>query len=111
MQETVGTDEILHHMGIRSASPITVIVNLTGAFALGLVMGLIERSGKCSDEVRVGLTAGLLGGFTTYSAFAADVAQFANDSRWYAASLYVVAHALFGPLLFVFGMRIMSWWT
>ena len=46
----------------------TVIVNLTGCFALGLVVQL-AIAGAWHSDVRAAVAAGFLGGFTTYSSF------------------------------------------
>ena len=46
----------------------TLIVNLTGCFALGLVVQLAV-AGSWHGDVRAALAAGFLGGFTTYSSF------------------------------------------
>ncbi len=46
----------------------TLIVNLVGCFALGLVAQLASST-SWSPELRAALTVGFLGGFTTYSSF------------------------------------------
>ena len=47
----------------------TLVVNVIGAFLIGLVMEFSLRSAIVSHELRVGLTIGFLGGFTTFSTF------------------------------------------
>lgn len=47
----------------------TMTVNLLGCVGIGLVAGLAEHRGLFSDNTREFLTIGLLGGFTTFSAF------------------------------------------
>jgi CrcB protein len=47
----------------------TFSVNLIGSFAIGLVMALALRNGSMSETTRLVLVTGVLGGFTTYSAF------------------------------------------
>jgi CrcB protein len=47
----------------------TFSVNLIGSFAIGLVMALASRGGTMSETTRLVLVTGVLGGFTTYSAF------------------------------------------
>ena len=58
--------------GRRAASaalPIgTIAVNLVGCFAIALVMALATAF-EWPATVRIGLTVGVLGGFTTYSSF------------------------------------------
>lgn len=52
----------------------TLLVNLVGSFALGLLLGATT-----DERLRAGLGTGLLGGFTTYSAFAAETEQLLRD--------------------------------
>ena len=47
----------------------TLAVNVIGAFLIGLVMEFSLRSTAVSPELRIGLTIGFLGGFTTFSTF------------------------------------------
>jgi fluoride exporter len=49
---------------------LTITINVVGSFLLGL---LIAVGDWFSPEVRTGLAVGLLGGFTTFSTFSADV--------------------------------------
>jgi fluoride exporter len=61
---------------VQSASPFqafplgTLVVNVSGCFVMGLVTGLGERHGYLTAEWRAFLAVGVLGGFTTFSAFA-----------------------------------------
>lgn len=53
-----------------SAMPVgTLIVNIVGSFLIGLLMTLSRETGLISPELRLLLVTGLLGGFTTFSAF------------------------------------------
>jgi CrcB protein len=53
------------------AFPIgTLLVNVLGCFAIGVLSGISEARGVLSPELRALLVVGLLGGFTTFSAFA-----------------------------------------
>lgn len=47
----------------------TMTVNLIGCFLIGLIMGLVEFRGSVSNETRMFLVVGILGGFTTFSSF------------------------------------------
>lgn len=47
----------------------TLLVNLSGSFLLGLVLSMGARSVSVSPELRLGLSVGFLGGFTTFSTF------------------------------------------
>lgn len=50
----------------------TMIVNVIGSLAIGLLIGLFAAYPGTSQQVRLFLTTGLLGGFTTFSAFSLD---------------------------------------
>ena len=64
--------------------PLTILViNVVGAFALGLLLELLARRGSDGGRrraVRLLIGTGVLGGFTTYSTFARDVAGLAGTS-------------------------------
>lgn len=47
----------------------TVIVNVTGSFYIAVVMGLALRTALVGPDLRLFLTTGIAGGYTTYSSF------------------------------------------
>jgi len=47
----------------------TIVVNVLGCFAIGLLMSSMEERFLASPSLRIFLTIGLLGGFTTFSSF------------------------------------------
>jgi CrcB protein len=69
----------------------TLIVNVAGAFAMGLVVEWITRRLGDSPEARAFLTTGILGGFTTFSAFALDAHLLAIRGAIGLSIIYVVA--------------------
>ncbi|MEO3385798.1 fluoride efflux transporter CrcB [Mesorhizobium sp. CAU 1741] len=52
----------------------TVFVNVVGSFAMGLFIEILSRRFDGSNELRLFIATGLLGGFTTFSAFSLDFA-------------------------------------
>lgn len=59
-----------------------LLVNLSGTLVLGLVATLfLERLGV-SDNLRLAITVGLLGGFTTFSTVWLDTLNLLNGGRW-----------------------------
>jgi CrcB protein len=66
----------------------TLIVNLVGCFALGLVVQL-AIAGSWHGDVRAALAAGLLGGFTTYSSFNQETLTLLASGATGAAALNV----------------------
>lgn len=64
----------------------TLTVNVTGSFLIGLFYALSAKMGL-PDEVRLFLTAGLCGGFTTFSTFSNDSLELLRQGE---GSLFVV---------------------
>lgn len=98
--------------GIYSATGSTfpwgvLVVNVLGGLAMGLIVELGALKLSYSPETRAFLTTGVLGGFTTFSAFSLDTALLIERGDWLAALLYVTSSvvlsilALFGGLWLV----------
>jgi CrcB protein len=76
----------------------TLVVNVTGAFAMGLLVAyLVDRPGV-HRLARPFVGVGVLGGWTTFSALAVDVVQLGSADHVQAALVYVVATFLVGTL-------------
>lgn len=76
----------------------TILVNLVGSFLIALVMGLSLRTGAISPGVRLFLTTGIMGGFTTYSSFNYETLRFFDEGAA-AYALFNVAVTVLGCLL------------
>ena len=72
----------------------TLIVNVAGCFVMGLLAGLMALKLNVSQEARAFLTTGILGGFTTFSAFSLDVALLVERKAFAAAGAYAAASVL-----------------
>jgi CrcB protein len=79
----------------------TWIVNLAGGLLAGLLIGAILARGGGYDTTRLFLGVGLLGGFTTFSAFGAETAFMILNGQIWTAGLYVLSSVL-GALLLLF---------
>ncbi len=66
----------------------TLAVNVLGSFAMGLLAGWLARSGQASENWQLALGVGLLGGFTTFSAFSLELVQLAQRGQIGQAALY-----------------------
>ena len=66
-------------------------VNVLGSFAMGLVTALFMRKFEDYQAAQFFLTTGVLGGFTTFSAFSLDVLKLVNAGHTSSAAVYVVA--------------------
>jgi CrcB protein len=67
----------------------TLAVNLLGCLLIGLLAGLAERRRVFDPQIRLFIFVGVLGGFTTFSAFAYETATLLRDERLLGASLNV----------------------
>jgi len=66
----------------------TLMVNLGGSLAMGMLTGWLAGSGEGSEGWRLLLGVGILGGFTTFSAFSLDVVTLAQRGAIGTAILY-----------------------
>ena len=73
----------------------TLLINVSGSFALGLVMGLAGR-GALSAELRLALGVGFLGAFTTFSAFSVDLDTLITRGEWGKAALVLFGNVGLG---------------
>jgi CrcB protein len=76
----------------------TLTVNLLGSFAIGLLWGMFERN-PVSENMRMFLFVGLLGGFTTFSAFSAETMNLFRSQETVLALGNILANNVLGILL------------
>ena len=69
----------------------TLIVNVSGSLIMGLIAGYFAFKGDASQNWRLFLTTGILGGYTTFSAFSLDAALLYERGEVGLAAVYVVA--------------------
>jgi len=69
----------------------TIIVNVLGSFLMGLLAGYFAYRTGLSQHLRLFLTTGILGGFTTFSAFSLDAALLIERHSYRMAGSYIVA--------------------
>ena len=85
----------------------TLVVNVTGAFGLGLLLGLIEsRFPSMPRPMAVGIGAGVFGGFTTFSSFMWDVVEHAEAGRWPVAFAILITSVVLGLGAMVAGLAV-----
>jgi len=78
----------------------TLVVNVTGSFLIGLLWAFFDQ-GAISPNMRIFLFIGVLGGFTTFSAFSLETMNLIRDSEKTLA-LFNVAMAILAPIVFAF---------
>jgi len=91
-----------------SAFPFgTLGVNIIGCFVMGFVFALSERTNMTS-ELRLFLATGLIGGFTTFSAFSNETFGLMRDGQLWYALAYIAASILLGLLATFFGYSLLK---
>lgn len=76
-------------LALRAGWPLSVLlVNVLGSFLLGLLLVLVGR-GLLPDAARLALGTGMLGGFTTFSTFSADLDGLLQRGAYGEAALYL----------------------
>lgn len=73
----------------------TLVVNVTGAYIIGLIMEFSMSSELVSPALRIGLTIGFLGGLTTFSTFSYETFKLLEDGEFLIASINILISVLF----------------
>ena len=84
-------------------------VNAAGCLVIGLVAGYAEARHPLSSEAQAFLVVGVLGGFTTFSAFGIDTIRLIRDGAYLAASANVVLQVAVGLAAVIIGLRLAQW--
>ncbi len=100
----VWLSSVLDERSFRGPHIGTLLVNLIGCLAIGLVAATVPRG-----PWRVVVGGGLLGGFTTYSAFALLSFEAVSEGRWTALALQWSGHLVGGVLCVASGFWLGGW--
>jgi len=83
----------------------TLFINIAGSLLIGFIYGLSEKGDFLSSDVRLFLTVGICGGFTTFSTFSNDAFLLLRQDEWIRFAFYT-SMSFFLGLLAVYGGRI-----
>jgi CrcB protein len=84
----------------------TLIVNVAGSFLMGLLAGYFAFRPGFNQHLRLFLTTGILGGFTTFSAFSLDAALLVERHAFGMAAGYMVGSVAASLSALFFGLAI-----
>lgn len=87
----------------------TLGVNVAGSFAMGLVMGHFTLQGlgiPTNENLRLFFATGLLGGFTTFSAFSFETVKMIEVGRWQDGAVYALASVSLSVMAVFAGMAL-----
>ncbi len=72
----------------------TLVANLVGGYLMGIAMGFLALGSPMSHEMRLFVTAGFLGGLTTFSAFSGEAVYMLSRGEYGWASVHVLGHVI-----------------
>jgi len=75
---------------------LTILINVSGSFLLGFLTILFAKKFPVSAEVRLGITTGLLGGYTTFSTLCKEAVLLGLSGDIFLSAVYVFASVLLG---------------
>ena len=101
--------------GMKTMGPnfpyATIFINITGSMVMGLAAAYFAFKGAPSQHWRLFMTTGILGGYTTFSAFSLDAALLYERGQLGLAALYVIASVVLSIAGLFAGLWLMRQWT
>jgi len=89
----------------------TLMINITGSFIMGVVAAYFAFKGDASQHWRLFLTTGILGGYTTFSAFSLDAALLYERGEIGLALFYVLGSVVLSILGLFAGLALVRHFT
>ena len=74
----------------------TLLINVMGSFVLGALVATLWRRARTPNWLKVGLGAGIVGSFTTFSALIVSLITQVDHGLWMLAALYLVLSLVLG---------------
>ena len=93
----------MNKLGTNSFPYGTMLVNVLGAFLIGIVYYLLMSKIIISEQLKVFITIGFLGGFTTFSSFNLDFFRLIESGNIFPALMYALATLLTTIVAFYIG--------
>lgn len=87
----------------------TLLVNVLGCLLIGFFYAAAERGTIASPELRLLLTTGFCGGFTTFSTFSYETLTLLTDGEYFFVALYAAGSVLLGLLAAFAGVATVRW--
>ena len=86
----------------------TLFVNLSGCLLMGLLMGLAEKHIVFQNDLRYLLAIGFCGGYTTFSAFAAENFVLLQQGNYWTVASYIVLSVALGITAFFVAYQVVK---
>lgn len=98
---------IVGHGAVSAFPWATLAANVIGSLAMGLLFGWLARIGGANEQMRLLLGVGLLGGFTTFSAFSLELMLLIERGQTATGLAYALISVLAGLAALYLGLIIM----
>jgi CrcB protein len=91
----------------RPAFPVgTMLINISGAFLLGLVYSFFKAPAPGAEIWQMALGIGFLGAYTTFSSFMFEADKKLFDGEWFIASVYLAGSVFLGMVAVRLGVNL-----
>lgn len=87
----------------------TLFVNVTGCFLMGVLIESLALKFNASNELRTFLATGVLGGYTTFSAFSLDFSYMMQRHEYVPAGAYLIASVALSIMGLYAGLWLARW--
>ena len=84
----------------------TFCINIAGSFLMGVIGGMFLKHTGLPPELRLFLATGILGGFTTFSAYALEVVLLHERGATFAAFIYAIGSIALGVAALASGLAL-----
>lgn len=85
----------------------TFFENISGSLVMGLFAGYFAFRSELPQDLRLFLMTGVLGGYTTFSAFSLDAVLLSERGQWSLSALYIIGSVLLSITGLVMGLTLM----
>jgi CrcB protein len=95
------------HFKYSSYFPVnTIIINITGSFALAFVFALALNYKKINENLKLGITTGFIGTYTTFATFCKDTFGLIEKGYFSYAIIYILVSIGIGVLAILLGSNL-----
>jgi CrcB protein len=103
-----GLSVLVGHFWRTSFPLATLLINISGSLAMGLLVGLLAKHlPPGQNEIRLFVAVGILGGFTTFSAFSLDAIVLIERGQWGQSILYALVSVIVSVVALFLGLLVM----
>lgn len=88
----------------------TLLVNISGCLLIGFLTAALTGRSLMSEEYRIGILVGVLGGYTTFSTFGHETFALLNDGQFVAAVVNIVVSVVLSVAAVWIGYRLAETW-